>query len=62
MIDYLYKRLPIKNKEVIAIGYSEGGQVVPKLALNNKKVTKIVNIVGGGLNQFYSMILSLRPD
>jgi len=60
VIDYLYEKLPIKEKEIIAVGYSEGGQVVPKLALTNEKVTKIVNIVGGGLNQFFDFITASR--
>lgn len=60
IIDLLSKKLKIRENEIIAIGYSEGGQVVPKLALKNKKVTKIVNIVGGGLNQFYDFITAER--
>jgi dienelactone hydrolase len=60
VIDYLNEKLPIKNKQIVTVGYSEGGQVVPKLALTNKKITKIVNIVGGGLNQFYDFITAAR--
>ncbi len=60
IINKLSKELNIKNGEIIAIGYSEGGQVVPKLALENAKVTKIVSIVGGGLNQFYDFITAER--
>lgn len=60
VIDYLNKKLPIKDNEIFAVGYSEGGQVVPKLALTNKKVTRIVNIVGGGLNQFFDFITASR--
>ena len=59
-IDFLTKELSIKDNQVITIGYSEGGQVVPKLALKNDKVTKIVNIVGGGLNQFNDFITAER--
>ena len=60
VIKYLLKKLKIKNKEVIVIGYSESGQVVPKLATKNKRITKIVSIVGGGLNQFYDFIITER--
>jgi dienelactone hydrolase len=60
VIDYLSKKINIKEKEIIAIGYSEGGHVVSKLALENKRVTKIVSIVGGGLNQFYDFITAER--
>lgn len=60
VIDYLVLNLNIKDNEVIVMGYSEGGQVAPKLASINPKVTKLVNIVGGGLNQFYDMITEQR--
>ncbi|MCE7992338.1 MAG: alpha/beta hydrolase [Roseivirga sp.] len=60
VIDYLLLNLNIKNSEVVVMGYSEGGQVAPKLASINSMVTKLVNIVGGGLNQFYDMITEQR--
>lgn len=60
VIDFLINELQVDENDIIAIGYSEGGQVVPKLALKNKKVTKIVSIVGGGLNQFYDFVTAER--
>lgn len=60
IIEKLYKELPIKDREVIAFGYSQGGQVVAKLALENDKITKVVNVFGGGLNHFYDLILEER--
>jgi len=60
IIDYLTKNLKIDTNKIIAIGYSEGGQVVPKLATLNNKLTKIVNIVGGGLNQFNDFVSAER--
>lgn len=60
VIDFLIKNLSVDEKNIVAIGYSEGGQVVPKLALKNKKITKIASIVGGGLNQFYDFITAER--
>ncbi|GAB5527786.1 MAG: hypothetical protein Roseis2KO_56580 [Roseivirga sp.] len=60
VIDYLIQNLPVKDNEVVVMGYSEGGQVAPKLARINAKVTKLINIVGGGLNQFYDMITEQR--
>lgn len=53
-------KLPVENNNVYVIGYSEGGQVVPQLALKNSKIKKIVNIVGGGLNQLYDFIIEER--
>ena len=40
VIDYPCNKLPIKNKEIRAVGYSEAGQIVPRLALTNKKLQK----------------------
>lgn len=60
VVDFLISKLQIDKNKIIAIGYSEGGQVVPKLALKNKNITKIVSIVGGGLNQFYDFITAER--
>lgn len=60
IINYLQKKIKIKDNKVIVIGVSEGGQVVPKLALKNKKITKIVSIVGSGLNQCYDFIILER--
>lgn len=45
---------------VVVIGYSEGGQVVPELAVKNKSITKLVSINGAALNQFYDGIISER--
>ncbi len=60
VINFLIDKLQVDEKNIVAIGYSEGGQVVPKLALENKKITKIVSIVGGGLNQFYDFVTAER--
>lgn len=60
IIDFLTNKIKISKNEIIAIGYSEGGQVVPKLALKNKKITKIISIVGSGLNQFNDFITAER--
>lgn len=60
IIDYLLEELPIAKQEVVVMGYSEGGQVVPKLAVTNSNITKVVSIVGSGLNQFYDMITDER--
>ncbi|HEX6432237.1 MAG TPA: hypothetical protein VF008_31310 [Niastella sp.] len=60
VIDYVYTHLPVDKLKVIAYGYSEGGQVVPKLALLNKKITHCAPIVGSGLNQFYDFIAAVR--
>jgi len=60
VINYLYKKIPVNKQKVIVYGYSEGGQVVPRLAAINKKITHCASIVGAGLNQFYDWITKER--
>jgi len=62
VIDSLCNMLPISGNKVIALGVSEGGRVVPRLAVENKKITHLVCMVSGGLNQFYSSIINKRID
>ncbi len=59
-INYLTKKLPIDPKKIIVIGFSEGSQVAPKVAVINKKVTHVVCFVGNALNQLYDFILEAR--
>jgi pimeloyl-ACP methyl ester carboxylesterase len=49
-----------RGSDIVAWGYSEGGQVVPRLAAEDKRITKVVAIVGAGLNQFYDELLRFR--
>lgn len=60
VINYLYKRIPVNKQKVIVYGYSEGGQVVPRLAVINKKITHCASIVGAGLNQLYDWFTAQR--
>lgn len=60
VIDYLMHSIPVDTTEVVAYGYSEGGQVVPKLSLVNRHITHCISVAGGGLNQFYDFITDLR--
>ena len=60
VITYLTKNGYHDGKKIVAWGYSEGGQVVPKLAAEDKRVTHVVSVVGAGLNQFYDFITSVR--
>ncbi len=62
VIDTLCSMLPISGDKVIALGVSEGGRVVPRLAVENEKITHVVCMVSGGLNQFYSSIINKRID
>lgn len=60
VINYLCKKIPVNKQKVIVYGYSEGGQVVPRLAAINKKVTHCASIVGAGLNQLYDWLTAQR--
>lgn len=59
-IDYLVKKLPIDTRKIIVMGYSEGSQVAPRVAVLNKKVTHVVCMVGNALNQLYDFMLAAR--
>lgn len=61
-IDYLVKHIPVDTKRIIVMGYSEGSQVAPRVAVLNKKVTHVVCFVGNGLNQLYDFIINVRLD
>lgn len=61
-IDYLVKRIPVDMKHIVVMGYSEGSQVAPAVAVLNKKVTHTVCFVGNGLNQLYDFIIEARLE
>jgi hypothetical protein len=60
VIAYLIKKGYWDRTKIVAYGYSEGGQVVPSLAVAEKRVTHVVAVVGSGLNQFYDSIIAWR--
>ena len=62
VIDALLEQLPNSGKKVIALGISEGGQLVPRLARECDRVTHLVGLATTGLNQFYSSIINRRMD
>jgi len=62
VIDSLYNMLPLASNKVVAMGFSEGGHLVVNLANENKKITHMVSVVSGVLNQFYSSIINRRMD
>lgn len=59
-IDYLMDKLPIDPSRIIVMGFSEGSQVAPRVAVLNRKVTHVVSVVGNALPQLYDFILEAR--
>lgn len=59
-IDFLVKTLPIDTDKIIVMGYSEGSQVAPAVAVLNRKVTHVVCMVGNALNHLYDFLLNAR--
>lgn len=60
VIDWCIKNNFWDKSKIIAYGFSEGGQVVPSLAVSDKRITHAVPLVGCGLNQFYDGIIRWR--
>lgn len=59
-IDFLSKKLSVDKKKLIVMGFSEGAQVAPRIALENKKVTHVICFGGNVLNHFYDFIIEAR--
>ena len=59
-LDFVCRKYKVDKTKIIAFGYSEGAQVVPRLCVRNKKITHCIAFVGGGLNQFYDEIIINR--
>lgn len=62
VINYITKKLIKKPKKIIALGHSEGSDVVAKLGTVNKKITHIGFWSGGGNTQFYDFAIFDRKD
>lgn len=62
VINDICRQLPVDRRRVVAYGFSEGAQVVPRLAVINKKVTHCAAIFGSGLNQLYDFIVAARME
>ena len=60
VISYLISHGYWDGTKIAAYGYSEGGQVVPSLAVADKRITHVIDVVGSGLNQFYDNIIAWR--
>lgn len=60
IINEAIKLLPVDKSKILIIGHSQGGQVAPKIAVLNKKVTHIVLLNSNSLNHLYDYVLQER--
>ena len=60
IIDKAIKWLPVDQSKILVIGHSQGGQVAPKVAVLNKKVTHVVLLNANSLNHLYDFVLQER--
>ena len=60
IIDQAIKLLPVDQSKILVIGHSQGGQVAPKVAVINKKVTHVVLLNSNSLNHLYDFVLQER--
>jgi pimeloyl-ACP methyl ester carboxylesterase len=60
IIDRAIKLLPVETSKILVIGHSQGGQVAPKVAVLNKKVTHCVMLNCNSLNHLYDFVLQER--
>ncbi len=60
VLDFLPGVLKVDARKVVVMGYSEGSQVAPHVAVLNKKVTHVVLFSGNGINQLYDFIIQER--
>lgn len=61
-IDFIIRKIPVDKGRIVVMGYSEGSQVAPRVAVINKKVTHVVSIVGNAMPQFYDFLTRVRSD
>jgi esterase/lipase len=62
VVDDLLQRLSIDKNIIVAMGISEGGLLVARLASEDSRITHLVSVISTGLNQFYSSIINRRMD
>jgi predicted esterase len=60
IIEKAIKTLPVDISKIIVIGHSQGGQVAPKVAVINKKVTHCVMMNCNTLNHLYDFVMQER--
>ncbi len=60
IIDDLIMEKKIDTSKIVVLGFSEGAQVAPTLAKENKNITHLLLFGGNGLNQLFDPIINAR--
>jgi len=60
VIDHVLGELHVDSSQIIVWGHSEGSQVAPAVAVENKNVTHVIAMMGNALNHLYDFILMER--
>lgn len=60
IIENLIKQEKIDQSKIVVLGFSEGAQVAPTLATENKNITHLLLFGGNGLNQLFDPIINAR--
>src|SRR5690606_29237969 len=53
---------PVDRDRIGVLGFSEGAQVAPRVAVIDPRITHVMAFAGGALNQFFHPIIELRMD
>lgn len=60
ILDHAVKNLSSDTTQIIVMGHSQGGQVAPKTAVLNKRVTHVVMLCSNSLNHIYDFVMQER--
>lgn len=60
VINDVQTKLNVDDSQIIVWGFSEGSQVAPAVAVQNKSVTHVISMMGNSLNHLYDFILQER--
>jgi len=61
-INEILEKKVVDSDNIILLGFSEGAQVAPHLAVVNNNVSHILLFGGNGLNQLFDLIISARMN
>ncbi|MDX9750025.1 MAG: hypothetical protein RBT71_02975 [Flavobacteriales bacterium] len=61
-ITEVLEHYPVDRGRIGVMGFSEGAQVAPRVAVIDPRITHVMAFAGGALNQFFHPIIELRMD